>query len=158
MDEITAITLELTGPRASTSDAERLQGQVIGGKILGAFDDQKREHILTKLFLVDRLIPSLYNFFRGLQYLQACVHCVKWLISLVFERTLVNAMECAFTVINRRDRQVALQVAESELTYRPGTVADHVRIGYQQIHAYAMRNFLDISKELQGENLRAIGG
>ena len=65
-------------------------------------------------------------------------------------------MEYAFTVSNQRDRQVTLQVAESELMYRPGTVADQVSLSYQQIHAYAMRNFLNMPKELQGENLRAI--
>ena len=126
-----------------------------GGKIFGAFNDQEREHILTKLLLVDGLIPSLHTF-RDLQYLQACIDCVKRLISLCPEQTLFNAMECAFTGINQRDRQVTLQVAESELIYRPGTVADQVNLGYQQIHAYAMRNFLNMPKELQGENLRAI--
>lgn len=38
----------------------------------------------------------------------------------------------------------------------PGTVADQVSLGYHQIHAYAMRNFLDMPKELQGGSLRAI--
>ena len=124
----------------------RLRGQVRGGKIIGAFNDQEREHILTKLLLVNGLIPSLHTFFD----------CVKRLISLSPEQTLFNAMECAFAGINQRDRQVTLQVAESELIYRPGTVADQVSLRYQQIHAYAMRNFLDMPKELQGESLRAI--
>ena len=39
--------------------------------------------------------------------------------------------------------------------YRPGTVADQVSLSYQQIHAYARRNFLEMPKEPQGENLRA---
>lgn len=82
MDEITVITLELTASRASTSDAEELRGQVRGGKIIAAFNDQEREHILTKLLLVNGLIPSLHTFFRDLQYLQACVDCVKRLIVL----------------------------------------------------------------------------
>lgn len=156
VDEITVRALELRAPRASTSDAETLRGQVRGGKIFGGFNDQERERILTKLFLVDGLIPSLHTFFRDLQYLQACVDCVKRLISLSPGQTLFNAIEYAFTGINQRDRQVTLQVAESEFIYRPGTVADQVNLGYQQIHAYAMRNFLDMPREPQGDNLRAI--
>ncbi len=62
-------------------------------------------------------------------------------------------MECAF---NQRDRQVTLQIPESEFIYKPGTVADQVSLGYQQFHAHAMRNFLAMPKEPQGENLRAI--
>lgn len=99
MDEITVTILELTAPRASTLDAERLRGQVRGGKIVGAFNDQEREHILTKLLLFDGLIPSLHTF-RDLQYLQACVDCVKRLISLSPEQTMFNAMERAFIGIN----------------------------------------------------------
>ena len=76
------ITLKLTALRASTSDVERLRGQVREEKIIGAFNDQQRDHFLTKLLLVNGLIPSLYTFFRDLQYLQACVDCVKRLISL----------------------------------------------------------------------------
>ena len=148
--------LELTAPGNSTSDAETLRSQLRGGQIFGAFDDQEREHILTKLLLVDGLIPSLYTFFRDLQYLQSCVDCVKRLISPSPGQTLFNAMECAFTGINQRDGQVTLQIAESEFINRPGTVADQVNLGYQQIHAYAMRNFLDMPKEPHGENIRAI--
>lgn len=133
-----------------------LRSQVRGGKIFGAFNEQEREHILTKLLSVNGLIPSLHTFFKDLQYLQACVDCVKRLISLSPGQTLFNAMECAFTGINQRDGQVMLQIAESEFIYRPSTVADQVSLGYQQIHAHAMRNFLATPKEPQGENIRAI--
>lgn len=133
-----------------------LRSQVRGGKIFGAFNEQEREHILTKLLSVNGLIPSLHTFFKDLQYLQACVDCVKRLISLSPGQTLFNAMECAFTGIDQRDGQVMLQIAGSEFIYRPGTVADQVSLGYQQIHAHAMRNFLATPKEPQGENIRAI--
>lgn len=130
VDEITGTAVELTAPQTSSSDAERLRGQIRGGQVFGAFDDQEREHILTKLLLVDGLIPSLHTFFRDLQYLQACVDCVKRLISLSPGQTLFNAMDCAFTGINQRDLQVTLQIAESEFIYKPGTMADQVRLGY----------------------------
>lgn len=126
------------------------------GKIFGAFNDQERGHILTTLLLIDGGIPSLHTIFRDLQYFQVCVGCVKRLISLSPQQTLFNTLECAFIGTNQRDLQVTLQVAESMLIYRPGTVADQVNLGYQQIHVYAMRNFLDMPKELQGANLRAI--
>lgn len=100
--------LELTAPGVSSSDAERLRGQVRGGNIFGAFNDQERELILTNLLSLDGLIPSLYTFFRDLQYLQACVDCVKRLISVSSGQTLFNAIECAFTGINQKDRQVTL--------------------------------------------------
>ena len=145
--------LKLTAPGNSTSDAETLRSQIREEQIFGAFDDQEREHILTKLLLVDGLIPSLYTFFRDLQYLQSCVDCVKRLISPSPEQTLFNAIKYTFTDINQRNGQVTLQIAESEFINRPSTVADQVNLDYQQIHAYAMRNFLDMPKEPYGENI-----
>ena len=156
VDERTVKAVELTAPGASTSDAETLRSQIHGGQIFGAFNDQEREHILTKLLLVDGIIPSLHTFFRDLGYLQACVNCVKRLTSLSPGQTLFNAMEYIFTGINQRDGQVTLQIAESEFVSRPGTAADQINLGYQQIHAYAMRNFLDMPQELHDENLLAI--
>jgi len=58
VDEITVTALELTAPQTSSSDAERLRGQIRGGQIFGAFNDQERENILTKLLLVDGYTPS----------------------------------------------------------------------------------------------------
>ena len=156
VDEITVTTLELTAPRVSTSDASTLRMQLSGGRIFGAFNDQERGHILTRLLSVDGLIPSLHTFFRDLQYLQACVDCVKRLISLSPGQTLFSAMERAFTGANQRHGQVVLQVAPAELTCKPGSMADQVDLGYQQIHVHAMRNFLDMPREPQGEDTLAI--
>ena len=112
--------------------------------------------MLTKLSLVEGLILSLHTLSRKLQYLQACVGCVKHLNTLSPGQILLAAMEYAFTGISQRDRQVTLQVAETMFIRRQGTVVDKVNPGYQQIHAYAIRDFLGMPKELRGNNLRAI--
>ena len=57
-------------------------------------------------------------------------------------------MEGAFTGINQRSNQVVLQVSESGFNDQPGSVMDQVHKGYQQIHAFAMRHFLDMPKKL----------
>jgi len=51
---------------------------------------------------------------------------------------------------------VILQVAESEFLRSSGSGADQLYLSYQQIHAYVMRNFLEMPWEPHGEHLRAI--
>jgi Protein of unknown function (DUF3723) len=81
IDQATVQALELTAPRASTQDAIALHGQLSKGEIFSAFSNEERERIWNQLRLIAGLVPSLFTFFKDLQYLQFCVDCMKRLIN-----------------------------------------------------------------------------
>ncbi len=100
--------LELKAPRLSTLDVKVLRGQVLGGKIFGAFSEQERVAIWGRLQVVDDLIPSLFTFFEDVKYLEACANCVKRLISLSLRDIVFIALEKAFCDTNQRADRVVI--------------------------------------------------
>jgi len=147
--------LELKAPRLSTLDAKVLRGQVLGGEIFGAFSEQERVAIWGRLQAVDGLIPSLFTFFEDVKYLEACANCVKRLVSLSPRDTVSTALEKAFCDANQRADRAVIQVTESSFTCSPASLADRVDLGYRQLHAYAMRHYLQMPREPKGKELLA---
>ncbi|TAQ83758.1 hypothetical protein B7494_g7918 [Chlorociboria aeruginascens] len=72
VDRATVKALELTAPGACKADFHALYGKLRSGQIFGAFDEQDREDIWSRLLSasVDSLIPSLFSFFEDLNYLK----------------------------------------------------------------------------------------
>ena len=147
--------LELKAPRLSTLDAKVLRGQVLGGEIFGAFSEQERVAIWGRLQAVDGLIPSLFTFFEDVKYLEACANCVKRLVSLSPRDTVSTALEKAFCDANQRADRTVIQVTESSFTSSPASLADRVDLSYRQLHAYAMRHYLQMPREPKGKELLA---
>jgi len=155
VDQATVKALELKAPRLSTLDAKVLRGQVLGGEIFGAFGEQERVAIWGRLQAVDGLIPSLFTFFEDVKYLEACANCVKRLVSLSPRDTVSTALEKAFCDANQRADRAVIQVTESSFTSSPASLADRVDLGYRQLHAYAMRHYLQMPREPKGKELLA---
>ncbi len=155
VDQATVKALELKAPRLSTLDAKVLRGQVLGGEIFGAFSEQERVAIWGRLQAVDGLIPSLFTFFEDVKYLEACANCVKRLVSLSPRDTVSTALEKAFCDANQRADRAVIQVTESSFTCSPASLADRVDLGYRQLHAYAMRHYLQMPREPKGKELLA---
>jgi len=155
VDQATVKALELKAPRLSTLDAKVLRGQVLGGEIFGAFSEQERVAIWGRLQAVDGLIPSLFTFFEDVKYLEACANCVKRLVSLSPRDTVSTALEKAFCDANQRADRAVIQVTESSFTSSPASLADQVDLGYRQLHAYAMRHYLQMPREPKGKELLA---
>ena len=155
VDQATVKALELKAPRLSTLDAKVLRGQVLGGEIFGAFSEQERVAIWGRLQAVDGLIPSLFTFFEDVKYLEACANCVKRLVSLSPRDTVSTALEKAFCDANQRADRAVIQVTESSFTSSPASLADRVDLGYRQLHAYAMRHYLQMPREPKGKELLA---
>ncbi|KIW35847.1 uncharacterized protein PV06_11823 [Exophiala oligosperma] len=63
--------LELRAPGVSTHDAEEIEAQIRAGRILRAFSEEERRHILQRLCGFKYLIPSLHTFFRDVTYWEA---------------------------------------------------------------------------------------
>ena len=111
VNQETVEAIELKAPRTSTADAKMLRGQLLGGVIFGAFSDQARAEIWTRLQMVDGLVPSLFTFFKDVHYLEALAGCMTRLIKLLPGDTVYTALARAFSDTNERTDRVVLQVA-----------------------------------------------
>src|SRR5450432_3237309 len=97
VDQTTVKALESRTPRFSRLDAQAIQGQLLSGRIFGAFSQQDREAIWRELCSIDGLIPSLFTFFEDIKYLQATADCVKQLIKLSPKDTVFTALDNCFS-------------------------------------------------------------
>jgi hypothetical protein len=133
--------LELTAPGAYRADREHLYGQLRGGKIFSAFNEQEREAIWEKVLSIssDRLIPSFYSYFEDINYFQGPVKCVKSLLELSPRDSVSSALLRAFRDGNRRVNQYVVQESESRFVVRPGDLSDGEDIALRQIWIIAMR-------------------
>ena len=152
IDAATVKALELRAPRASTKDMELLRVQLRDGMVLGAFNTSERNDIWHRLRLVDDLIPSLFTFFRDLQYLELCSNSVKRLNAPSRRLDVFDSMQDKFTGVNQVEGRVKIQVAVNSWIYGPGTVADQKDLGYRQIYAYAMREYPNMPRQATREN------
>jgi len=155
VDQATVKSVELQAPWASTLDAKTLRGQVLGGEIFDRFNEQDRVQIWSRLQAVDGLIPSLFTLFEDVKYLEICADCVKQLVSLSPRDTVSTALQRAFSGATQRADQAIVQVAESSFASRPAGSADRVDLSCRQLYAYAMRHYLDMPKESNGNDLLA---
>ena len=103
--------LKCKTPEACRADREALYEQIQSDKIFGAFTDQEREVIWSEVLATstDRLIPSLFSFFRDINYLQEPTECIKILIKLLPEETLSSALKQSFSNVNQRINQHIIQ-------------------------------------------------
>ena len=154
IDKATVKSLELKAPRSSNHDADILRGQLRSGKIFSAFDEQERDVIWDRLQRIDGLIPSLYTFFKDVQYLQVCVNCIKRLTKVSPRETVLMSMKDKFTGQNQTRDQVKIQITENTYRSRPGTLKEQIDLGYRQLFACAMRHFAQMPKEPVKEDLK----
>lgn len=82
VDQATVKVLELTAPWASTLDAQKLRGKVLGGDVFRAFNQPEREEIWNRLQSFKCLVPSLCGFFEDMKLLEAWANCLKWVMYL----------------------------------------------------------------------------
>jgi hypothetical protein len=113
IDTATVKALELRAPRASTEDMELLRVQLRDGTAFGAFSTSERNEIWHRLRAVDGLIPTLFTFFRDLQYLELCSNSVKRLKKPSRKLDVFDSMQDKFTGVNQVEGRVKIQVAES---------------------------------------------
>ena len=147
IDQATVTTLERMAPQASTTDAESLRSEVLGGKVFKAFSADERGEIWRRLEKVDGFIPSLASFFEDVDYLVLLADCVKRLIGGKLEKAVSVHLELLFTGINLEDSRVKVQVGEGSFLWGRGTRADQIDLGCRQIWAFAMRYYPDMPKD-----------
>ena len=115
LDENTVRAVELTAPGACQADAQSLRGRIHSGAIFGAFSEQERKILWTKLCsaTTDKVIPSLFGFFENLKYLQNAADCMKRLVHLESKETIRSAFETAFYDADGATEGCLIQVSPS---------------------------------------------
>jgi hypothetical protein len=141
IDSATVKALEQRAPRASTADAQLLRNQMRGGQIFNAFSDGERDKIWDRLQMVDGIVPSLFTFFRDVQYLKLCVDCLKRLVTVQRHESVFVALQRAYTRKNQVAGQVKIQIIEGTFNHQAGTPADGSELGVRQLIAMAMRSY-----------------
>jgi hypothetical protein len=158
VDENSVKELEGTAPGACRADARDLYGKLKAGKIFGAFNDQDREKIWAEVCrrTKDRLVPSFFTFFEDLNWLKGPADCVKRLIPISPDETILYALEqYVFTGVNQRAGQCLIQKPDHTFVSKPGTEADQMNLGVLQLFLIAMRNHLNMPAEPKKKNLLA---
>ena len=158
VDENSVKEFEGTAPGACRADARDLYRKLKAGKILGAFNDQDREKIWAEVCgrTKDRLVPSFFTFFEDLNWLKGPADCVKRLIPITPEDTILYALEqYVFTGINQQPGQCLVQKPDHTFVSKPGTEADQMNLGVLQLFLIAMRNHLNMPAEPKKKNLLA---
>ncbi|CEL09500.1 hypothetical protein ASPCAL12635 [Aspergillus calidoustus] len=153
IDLHTVDTLQLYGPRASTVDRKTVKGKILGGEIFADFSRTERAAIWTNLRsqeACDGIIPSLHTFFRDLSYLELCANAVKRLVVLSKPRPTVRSALVHSFRSPRADRDCLIQTSDTTFRRQPGSSDEHLTSGYRQIWMYAMRNYPEMAKDIQG--------
>lgn len=138
-------------PGALVADANNGPPMVLGGQVFGAFSKRERHQIWARLEVVDGLVPSLWTFFRDIDYLKDRVNCVKRLVSVPqgIENTVSSSLRHALRHVSARDCQIVVQIAEDRFVTLGGTRADRIDLHIRQLYAFAMRHHPDMPPDPQ---------
>ncbi|KAJ5640278.1 uncharacterized protein N7484_008140 [Penicillium longicatenatum] len=147
IDTHTVDTLQLLAPGVSSKDRTTVKGIVHSGEVFSNFTDSERSSIWKRLKKTDRIIPSLYTFFKDLWYLESCANCMKRLItpSRSFP-TIRGAIRAAYSTHNPTHEQFLIQTSETGFRYYSHSQGDPAELGYRQLWLYAMRHYPNLSK------------
>jgi len=129
--------LEGRAPGASTKDLSELQG----GKIFSAFNNREREMIYERLKMIDGLVPSLFTFFRDIQYLKRCIDCLERLVIVPKRESVCETLARTYSDENQREGHVKIQISEDSFLDQAATPAECVDLGVRQLIALAMRDY-----------------
>ncbi|KAH7111300.1 hypothetical protein B0J11DRAFT_512165 [Dendryphion nanum] len=107
---------------------EALYNRVRSCQILGAFSERHHEDIWSRVLsaTVDQLDPSLFSFFKDLNYHKIVTDSVKRLFPPLPHGAVYPAIEDVFSDASYRGGQCAAQESESSCVFRPGSLADQV--------------------------------
>ncbi|KAH7323832.1 hypothetical protein BKA65DRAFT_555502 [Rhexocercosporidium sp. MPI-PUGE-AT-0058] len=148
IDTATVKALEGRAPGASTKDLSELRG----GKIFSAFSDRERDVIWERLKMIDGLVPSLFTFFRDIQYLKLCIDCLKRLVIVPKRESVCETLARTYSDENQREGQVKIQITEDSFLDRAGTPAECADLGARQLIALAMRDYPAMPADRVKEN------
>ena len=94
--------------------------------IFSAFSDRERDKIWDRLQMVDGLVPSLFTFFRDIQYLKLCIDCLKRLVLVPKRASVCETLARSYSGKNQREGHVQSQATEDSFLDQAGTPVDGI--------------------------------
>ena len=83
-----------------------------------------------RLHTWEGLVPTLWTFFEDFKYIEACVKCVKSLITVPSRGTLYTAMGQSFSETTQERGKCIVQEVESVFTFQSSNMQDRVALHY----------------------------
>ncbi|KAH9203631.1 hypothetical protein DL95DRAFT_472198 [Leptodontidium sp. 2 PMI_412] len=105
------------------------------------FSHRERDMTWEKLKMMDGLVPTLFTFFRDIQYLKLCIDCLKSLVIVPKRETICGTLARSYSDTNEREGYVRIQITGHTFLDRAGTPADSTGLGIRQLVALAMRHY-----------------
>ncbi|ELR08409.1 hypothetical protein VC83_03556 [Pseudogymnoascus destructans] len=156
LDKATVKAIERKAPAVSTSDSQELSIAIFNGAIFSGFSSQERSVIWGNILKFRGIIPSLSTFFEDMHLLEACVNCIRWLVTVPTDQadqTVFTALGEAFQ--SQGGTQCTQVVQTTETTFRlvKGNPTYCMKLGYLQMIAFAMKDYRDLPKQSVKKNL-----
>ncbi|KAH0563187.1 hypothetical protein GP486_002246 [Trichoglossum hirsutum] len=153
VDPKTVKAVQMRAPGVFKEDRNALEYRIHNGEIFSHFANEEREKIWDKLCALDHLVPSLYTFFRDLEYLRTCADSVKLLLDLSPRNTIYTAMKDIYCDKDQIPGTYVTQDTESTYSLRIGRREDRLYLGYRQIWIFAMRNYHQMPRRRKKKNV-----
>ena len=135
------------------SDFQELSIAITNGAIFSGFSSQERSVIWGNILKFKGIILSLSTFFEDILLLEACVNCIRWLVTVPKDQTVFTALKEAFQSQGGTQCTQVVQTTETTFHLVKGDQAYCMKLGYLQIIAFAMKNYRDIPKQSVKKNL-----
>ncbi|KFY03092.1 hypothetical protein O988_01705 [Pseudogymnoascus sp. VKM F-3808] len=153
LDKATVKALERKAPAISMSDFQELSIAITNGAIFSGFSSQERSVIWGNILKFRGIILSLSTFFEDMLLLEACVNCIRWLVTVPTDQTVFTALGEAFQSQGGNQCTQVVQTTETTFHLVKGDPTYCMKLGYLQIIAFAMKNYRDIPKQSVKKNL-----
>ncbi|KAL5354914.1 hypothetical protein ACLOAV_001005 [Pseudogymnoascus australis] len=156
LDKATVRALERKAPAISASDSHELSTAIFNGAIFSGFSSEERSVIWGNILKFRGIIPSLSTFFEDILLLEACVNCIRWLVTVPSDQTLFTALGEAFQPQEGTQCAQVIQTSDTTFHLVKGNPTYCRKLAYLQMIAFAMRDYRDIPKQSVKKNLTEI--
>ncbi|KAL5344433.1 hypothetical protein ACLOAV_010693 [Pseudogymnoascus australis] len=156
LDKATVRALERKAPAISASDSHELSTAISNGAIFSGFSSEERSIIWGNILKFRGIIPSLSTFFEDILLLEACVNCIRWLVTVPTDQTLFTALGEAFQPQEGIQCGQVIQTSDTTFHLVKGNPTYCMKLAYLQMIAFAMRDYRDIPKQSVKKNLTEI--
>ena len=158
IDIDTVEALQLKAPAASAADARAIKGMILSGEAFSLLTEPERTAIWERMSThdaCDGIIPSLFTFFRDVNYLEACANGMKQLVELSKGCPTVRAaMKHAFKSDGRRET-CPVQTSEAAFRSQAGSTSDLFELAYRQLWLFVMRHYPQLARKTTSKKVVA---
>lgn len=158
IDIDTVEVLQLKAPAASAADARVIKGMILSGEAFSLLTEPERTAIWERMSTHDAcngIIPSLFTFFRDVNYLEKCANGMKQLVELSKGWPTVRAaMKHSFKSDGRRET-CPVQTSEAAFRSQTGSTSGLFELAYRQLWLFVMRHYPQLARKATSKKVVA---